>query len=64
MRYSSQADYYRQQASRVRKRADLANTREDRASLLEFAQRWEMLAARAEPAVGEAAFWLPQPLLH
>jgi hypothetical protein len=64
MRYSSQADYYRQQASRVRQRADLANTREARESLLEFAQRWEMLAVKVEPAAQEAAVWYPQPLLH
>jgi hypothetical protein len=57
MRYPSQAEYYREQASRVRKRADLAITREARASLLDFADRWEMLAFRAEPN-GAAMNWV------
>ena len=49
--YPNQAGYYREQASRVRKRAELANTREARQSLLDLAERWEKLAAGAEPAV-------------
>ena len=67
MRNSSQAEYYRQQASRVRKRADLANTGEARASLLDFAQRWEMLANRAEPATEQETVtidWVRQLHLH
>ena len=67
MRYPNQADYYREQASRVRKRADLANTREARVSLLEFAQRWEMLALRVEPAREQEAVaidWVRQMHLH
>lgn len=49
MRYPNQVDYYRQQASRVRKRAELALTQEQRRTLLELAQRWERLAG--EPAL-------------
>jgi hypothetical protein len=67
MRNSSQAEYYRQQASRVRKRADLANTGEARASLLDFAQRWEMLANKAEPAAEQETVtidWVRQLRLH
>ncbi len=67
MKSSSQADYYREQASRVRKRADLAHTREARASLLGFAQRWELLAVRALPAAEPetvAIDWIRQPRLH
>ncbi|HEX4636747.1 MAG TPA: hypothetical protein VH189_11235 [Rhizomicrobium sp.] len=56
----SQAGYYREQALRVRKRAELALTREQRESLLELAQRWEKLAigdetmVEAMPGIGEA----------
>ncbi len=67
MRYSSQAEYYREQASRVRKRADLANTGEARASLLDFALRWELLALKAEPAAERATVtidWIRQPRFH
>jgi hypothetical protein len=67
MKHSSQADYYREQASRVRKRADLANTREARASLLDFARRWEMLAVRAQPAREQETVtidWVRQLRLH
>jgi len=67
MKYSRQADYYREQASRVRKRADLANTSEARASLLDFAQRWETLADRAQPAAEQEAVtidWVRQHPLH
>src|SRR6185369_16881271 len=45
-----QAGYYREQASRVRKRAELALTQEQRESLLELAQRWDRLAVGTEPA--------------
>ena len=67
MRFPSQADYYREQASRVRKRADLANTREARVALLGFAQRWEMLAIRVEPAQEQNTAvmdWIRQLHLH
>ena len=47
--YFNQAEYYREQASRVRKRAELAQTRDDRESLLDLASRWETLASSAEP---------------
>ena len=47
--HHNQSDYYREQASRVRKRADLANTQEARESLLDFALRWERLATGAAP---------------
>lgn len=43
-----QAGYYREQAMRVRKRAELALTQEQRESLLELAQRWEKLAVGTE----------------
>jgi len=47
--YLNQAEYYREQASRVRKRAELAQTRDVRDSLLDLALRWETLAGSAEP---------------
>ena len=47
---SSQADYYREQASRVRKRAELEHIKQSREALLELALRWEKLATEAEPA--------------
>lgn len=49
MRYPNQAGYYWEQASRVRKRAEQAESREARDTLLELAQRWERLAVSAEP---------------
>jgi len=67
MRDTDQAEYYREQASRVRKRADLANTREARASLLDFARRWEMLANRAQPVAEQETVtidWVRKLLLH
>jgi hypothetical protein len=51
MRRETQASYYREQASRVRKRAELANSEEQRESLLDLAQRWEKLALGMEPAL-------------
>ena len=50
MSRSTQADYYREQASRVRKRAELEHIKRSREALLELALRWEKLAAEAEPA--------------
>ncbi|HWU54882.1 MAG TPA: hypothetical protein VN175_05220 [Rhizomicrobium sp.] len=63
MRYAGQAYYYREQASRVRKRADLAYTQEARASLLDFAQRWERLAVEAEQDT-VSIDWIRMPNLH
>ena len=51
--YSSQADYYREQASRVRKRAELEHIKQSREALLELALRWDRLAVEAaRPVVG------------
>ena len=62
---SSQADYYREQASRVRKRAELEHIQRSREALLELALRWERLAAEAEPARPVMALGRPRKLrLH
>jgi len=47
--FLNQADYYREQALRVRKRAELAQTRDARESLLDLASRWESLASSTLP---------------
>jgi len=65
MNRSTQADYYREQASRVRKRAELEHIKQSREALLELALRWDRLAVEAEPAKPVIAFGRPRRLrLH